>query len=526
MKYSKNLHWKNISQFNKEHNYLQSFFWRSNKKLSKIFNNYHKTNLSTKSWTILLYPWLYYYQSTLYDRWKIFTHNKYQNKKFLFRKKNFSIKSSNEFFYLSQNNNWNNYLYSKIQEFKTNKTVKKDLSKKKSTKKILLNNHLLSIYILKFISFFFINSDTFFTDSLNFNKRKKFKDIYNYFIFKIFNKIHNKLILKYEYNYDSRTEIFNLITKLKVNNFKTFENFFYDCIAYDIPCELVEGFDTHSKLSIGFPKIKNIFTTFLHYNDINFKIFISKVLEKKGKLNILEHGGGLPWKSMNFFFEEKIFTKKYTWAKEFYVNQKQFLNFSLKDKYYEIYNKNSENKIISIITTIFPNYFFKMALANQNFHFENYILRINNFLENIDNNHKKNIFLRPHPSENDKYYKPVYKNLKKENKKIKLFKKSQDFKYVIQNSKIVVCTYPETTFTLSMLSGVPTILILGVEDLNLLNSKFKNLINKLLKSKILFYNSNEAAKHINKIIDNPLKWYNSNDVKKTRMEYLKQAFNI
>tara|TARA_B100001057_G_C22599291_1_gene852105 strand:- start:1 stop:324 length:324 start_codon:yes stop_codon:yes gene_type:complete len=107
-----------------------------------------------------------------------------------------------------------------------------------------------------------------------------------------------------------------------------------------------------------------------------------------------------------------------------------------------------------------------------------------------------------------------------------LFKKSQDFKYVIQNSKIVVCTYPETTFTLSMLSGVPTILILTVEDLNLLNSKFKNLINKLLKSKILFYNSNEAAKHINKIIDNPLKWYNSNDVKKTRMEYLKQAFNI
>ena len=77
-----------------------------------------------------------------------------------------------------------------------------------------------------------------------------------------------------------------------------------------------------------------------------------------------------------------------------------------------------------------------------------------------------------------------------------------------------------------MLSGVPTILILDIGVFNLLNSKFRNLINKLLKSKILFYNSNEAAKHINKIIDNPSKWYNSNDVKKTRMEYLKLAFGL
>ena len=125
MKYSESSYWKNISQFKKDHNYLQNFFWKSNKKLSKILNNYHKTNLPTKSWTILLYPWLYYYQSTLYDRWKIFTHNKYQNKKFPFKKKNFSIKSSNEFFYLSQSNNWNNYLYFKIQEFRNNKTNKK-----------------------------------------------------------------------------------------------------------------------------------------------------------------------------------------------------------------------------------------------------------------------------------------------------------------------------------------------------------------------------------------------------------------
>ena len=525
MKNSDNFFWKNTNLFKKHHDYLQGFFWQSNKNLSKILNNYHRTNLSTKSWTIMLYPWLYYYQSALYDRWNKLIFKKYKNKKFPFKKKLYIINSSNEFFHLSQNDDWNNYIYSKIQNFKNNKTDESDLSKKKTKKKIESNNYLLVFYILKFIRFFYIKSDIFYADSLNFNKKKNFRDIYNYFIFKIVNKIHNKLLLKYNYNYHSRLKISNLVKKLKNNDLKTFENFFYDQVSYDIPCELIEGLKIHIKYSIGFPKIKNIFTKFLHYNNLNFKIFASKILEKKGKLNILEHGGGIPWKSMNFFFEEKIFTKKYTWAKEFEFNQKQFSNFSIKNKYYNIYNKNFDNKKISIITTVIPKYFFKMALAIQNFHYQNYIIEINNFLKNIRKEQKENIFLKLHPSENDKYYKPGYKDLKKKNKVIKFFKKNQDFKYVIQKSKILVCTYPETTFTLSMLSGVPTILILDSNISNLLNPKFKKIIKSLIKSKILFINSTEAATHINKISENPIKWYDSKNVKKAREEYLKIAFN-
>ena len=229
---------------------------------------------------------------------------------------------------------------------------------------------------------------------------------------------------------------------------------------------------------------------------------------------------------MNFFFEEKIFTKKYTWAREFFINQKQFLNFSIKDKYYDIFFKNSENDKISIVLSVIPKYFFKMALAPQDFNYKNYFLTINSFCKNIKKSFRKNIFLKPHPSEKEEYYKPISQDLKKQNKKIQLFKKNYDFKLVIQKSKMLVCTYPETTFTLSMLSGVPTILILDKSMFKFLNPKFRNLINKLLRSKILFYNSSEAAKHINNVIDNPLKWYNSIYVKKIRMEYLKITFGL
>ena len=97
-----NFNWKKTSRFRKDHDYLQDFFWKSNKKLSKILNDYHKTNLSTKSWSILLYPWLYYYQSTLYNRWKLFSYKKKKKNKYVFKKKKFFIKSTNEFFNLSQ----------------------------------------------------------------------------------------------------------------------------------------------------------------------------------------------------------------------------------------------------------------------------------------------------------------------------------------------------------------------------------------------------------------------------------------
>ena len=76
-----------------------------------------------------------------------------------------------------------------------------------------------------------------------------------------------------------------------------------------------------------------------------------------------------------------------------------------------------------------------------------------------------------------------------------------------------------------MLSGVPTILILDSNISNLLNPKFKKIIKSLIKSKILFINSTEAATHINKISENPIKWYDSKNVKKVREEYLKIAFN-
>ena len=94
---------------------------------------------------------------------------------------------------------------------------------------------------------------------------------------------------------------------------------------------------------------------------------------------------------MHFSFEEKIFNKKFTWAKKHKINQKQFLNFSIKNKFYNI-SKNSNNKKISIITTLIPKFFFKMSLSKQNFHYNEYISSITNFVRKLKDKEKKIFF--------------------------------------------------------------------------------------------------------------------------------------
>ena len=65
-------------------------------------------------------------------------------------------------------------------------------------------------------------------------------------------------------------------------------------------------------------------------------------------------------------------------------------------------------------------------------------------------------------------------------------------------SKVIVCTYPETSFFEAMYSGIPTILLYKKEYWEI-HSEFDELIEKLIESKILFDNPLFASNHINKI---------------------------
>jgi putative transferase (TIGR04331 family) len=96
---------------------------------------------------------------------------------------------------------------------------------------------------------------------------------------------------------------------------------------------------------------------------------------------------------------------------------------------------------------------------------------------------------------------------------------------VYNRSKIIICTYPNTTFSEGMASGIPTILFFS-KELNERNEVVRPLLDLLRDSKIIFYDPIEAALHLNSIWDNPFRWWNSSKVIKARNEYKNIALDL
>ena len=74
------------------------------------------------------------------------------------------------------------------------------------------------------------------------------------------------------------------------------------------------------------------------------------------------------------------------------------------------------------------------------------------------------------------------------------------------HSKMIVCTYPQTTFIEAMDSKVPTILLYFEEHWQF-HPQFDDLIEQLKQNKIIFTDPHEAAEHINAVWDDPDQWW-------------------
>ena len=121
----------------------------------------------------------------------------------MFKEKDLSFKCGNDFSSLSQNNNWNNYIYSKIQKFH-NQSFDKNFSLKNISKKENSNIFIFIFFIFKPLKYFLNSSKPFVVDSPNFSSVNIKKNAYNYFIIKIINKINQKLYSFYDYDPNER----------------------------------------------------------------------------------------------------------------------------------------------------------------------------------------------------------------------------------------------------------------------------------------------------------------------------------
>ena len=520
--------WDSNQIIDSDYKKIEKIHKKINLKLSDHLYYLHEKKISKKIWKNLIYIWLTYYLFFYYFKWKTIIKISSINKKI-----NFNLYESNDvhsnidsldFYNVSSNSDIFNYLAFKrvISYQKKNKLININLVKKNKKiyekRKLSLNTtQNVKLNLLNKIILYFqkklINHDLLILDGINF----KFKFFLNLFSFQF--PINFKNIFNWEKAKKNLIKNKKKILISKIENDGThFENFIFDNIMSDLPLCFTSGFSYLDELSkkIKFkPKIIVSGTQHVH-NELAKLWMLKQKYEHNKKLFIVSHGGGHQRLSLTMFdYEHKIGDYFFEW-----LDKKKFYNYRLPNTKYSFNvkkrNKNAD-KIVFVGNELKP-YINRISPGPMSISSSKIIDDLEIIFKNLNQNIRSKIFYAP-KKKMIRYFSNKISKILKKDKILPIGKLALN----IQKSKLVICSYPQTTFFDAIMSG-PTILVYNPKlwrHYSKLNKSYK-----VLKSHgIVFDNSFEAAKHINHIWKDIDKWWNEKEVVNARNIFLKE-FNL
>jgi putative transferase (TIGR04331 family) len=528
-------HWDDRNKLLDDYNYLHKLHSDILTKLMEYLNIYHKSNYSLKFWQILLDPWLLNYLSVQLDRW--------ENLRFLFQESDesyykivypeLSVKipfDYNDFVDYSFSEEFNEFIFNKIIKYKYNNRIKfiensKNLkennfhsnfdSKSGDKKKSLIDIHY------SIIRFLFPNTDVISIETSirggflsRIKLQWKLKKIIFFYVPELNRSITKFFKRKFD-NYGPKNRKLGILESFNANS--EFESFIRYNILGDLPLSVVESFVILRDYTNNIPiKPKIILTAGAHWGNTLAKFWFAIKQESGTKLIICEHGGSLPAYQELLNFEEDISYLKATWFLPYHPKHVKLPPFKLIGLYNKWKSKN--NEICSIIGNETPKYVFRIHFYALSSQFLYSFSDIQLFYENLAPKIKLKTLFRPYYDYGWNTGEMLNEFFKNKN----LIFREESFESLLKRSKIVICTYPETTFSEAMVIGVPTILIYNPK-FNERNAVTEKVINLLLDARIIFNNPIDASNHLNLIWDDVGDWWNSSKVKYARNVFLEQA---
>jgi putative transferase (TIGR04331 family) len=506
-------HWENRKKFKKDYFYLDELNERVLASLSKALNSYHGTDKDSKYWRIVVGPWLLHFLASTWSHWesiRIAFENNSIDETYVLEcdtQRQVPSNSLEAIIQFGESHIWNHLLCARILKCHYSYGV---TIKKLPYSKVEYNDH-----------------------SCN-NGKKSIKDIATIFLSRIFKKIQKKQkvvffssyfrlralvkitlkigqlpIINDEFNdvitmpsvsISSRKAVINLDDK------NEFELFIKNNIISYIPISHLEGYNkiiNKSKSILPFCDV--IFTATGHwYNDF-FKVWCAEKVEQGKKLIISSHGGSIAYSSMIFLHEEKISNVKVVWGTP--IDGRQLRLPPNKILGHKHVNKNLKRCFISIIGLEDSLYVYRCKSGpNSSMILNDYSQKVE-FIKRLDIKIQKKLLVRPY---SNKGWNTRQRYIDEFG--INKISKHKTLLEQFNHSKIIVCTYPQTTLFEAMYSGVPTILLYVEDYWDSFYPQFGDLINKMKEAEIIFSDPFDAAHHINKIWDNPYKWWHSEKV--------------
>jgi putative transferase (TIGR04331 family) len=521
-------HWSDRTKIKKDYNYLNSLYEKVLANLAWKLNCIHKVNHSERYWRIILGPWLLTYIAVLWDRWesvRIFG-NLDVDCETIIPDLNFNTLVPENYSYannlMAGSDIWNYFVYAdvlKLQNHNNIKLIKDDISFDKEfeitnkKKKKSLKFHIMRELDKMLNKLTKTSTHNFIFYKSYFPKK---------FLLKLFYKMGQIPSFYSEFdteiNYETDVSFVRPHFK-KEQGENNFEQFLYNRVFKDMPKVYLEGHKNISAYCNSLSNVKVIFTANAHVANEVFKVWTAKQVNKGAQLILSEHGGGLVSAMRSFNHEEKICDKKITWytetnSKHVKLSPNILLNKRIKRKY------NNQILFVGFDST---RYSLRVKSgSNSSLVLGDFKQKVN-FI-NLLNKKTLGVFkIRSYDMTGNRGL--LIKNRYAElyGKKIISLKKKivQDFEI----SKLIICTYPQTTFLEAMHSGIPTVLLYKEENWDI-HQAFDKLIAELKKAKIVHSDPVKAAKHINYISNNPDIWWNLPETIKARSMFLNMCGTI
>ncbi len=502
---------KNIFEIDQNHKKFKLLVFDD---LVKNLNIYHGSNYSKRYWQIIIEPWYTHFFEAILYRWKIV--EKLLDSNINFKSKFlFFINNPTHFDYdhfiedVESDNYYNQFLFQKIINFldkKKNIKIVYDTKyeflkkKKKIEKKSNLFNFLfskiarskkyfcdLSIGIRKYIILSILLKDFPFKDKKTFSKNNN--DI-----------LYNEM------------SVLNIKKRKKINATITpnsgFENFFLDFLYLQIPIAFLEDFkkiNNYLESKVTF-RPKCIISDMKYATNTIFKFWLANSQLNGTKIIISDHGGSYGLLNGEFI-NEQISDKSLRYFRSNFDNS---FHAPIIHKLHKR-KKNLLSKLLVITHNVskYPHYVTTSPVSGQVL---DQVTMIKDFHKNLPRKIEDKFYIRPYHIDCwdlNTRYKEIFKNKVLINKK--------HYEKIYKNSKIIISTYPKTTFYESFLSG-PSILLTNLNHFKIKN-EYDELHDVLKKNKMLFENSLDASNFVSKVWNNVDDWWYSKDVQEALKIY-------
>ena len=507
-------HWRDREKLKEDHSNLEKLNERILECLTKFLNEFHHTQRDTEYWRIIVGPWLLNYVPVLWDRWESLTLARSQFKNdhietfcinsFVSRETPTDFTNALHFF---DSDPWNHQIYTSIMMFRDDLNIK--INHINASLKI---DKAMSLYRLnlfqKSYNLFLRGIDKF-CNLISYKKRKfvLFHSYFpKYFLFKLLLRLKvlpgaNSLLSR-EINYPKAINR-NDLSKMKLNSIgdssaKDFEGFLSHNILQDIPIAYLEGYEALINLQSELFDVENIFTANAHFASELFKVWSAEQRLKGSKLIISSHGGALYPLYTVFNHQEKIADHRIIWGQPWMSNQIRMPANKIHIKV----KKYNQLGSISLIDYDSQKYSYRCAsipmgpLALDGFN------QKKEFIQKLSKSKKNILKVRPFPH-GGWATKARYLDTFGED----IISKEPSLRDTILNSRLLICAYPQTSFSEAMFSGIPTMLLYEDKFWEV-QPIYDELISFLKSAQIVHISAASAASHVERIADDPMRWWN------------------